>query len=66
MHITDSAPDDQLTRVECVVREYPSQATTPGLGDDMMNFIAEFPQFSAERLVQSGVREEKAVQILHC
>ena len=53
----NSAPGDQLTRVECVVREYPPQTTTPGVGDDIVTIITQSQEFLAEMIVQSGERE---------
>ena len=54
-----SAPGNQLTRVECVVREYPPQTTTPGVGYDMVTIITQSQEFLAEMIVQSGERERE-------
>ena len=63
-YMNDSAPtEDGLSRIECVVREYPPQVTTLQLGAQIAAIIIESGGPSPETVVISG---EKAVTILPC
>ena len=62
--MNDSAPtEDGLSRVQCVVREYPPQMITLQLGAQIATVIIESGGPSPETVVFSG---EKAVTLLRC
>ena len=60
-NIHRSTPDNELARVECVVHEYPPQSTTSELGAQIVNFITQSTQFSAEMVAHSGENRDTSL-----